>query len=168
MTKVIEIIDRVSDLLGRSASWLSLVLVLVVGLIVVLRYGFQLGSVALQESVMYINGTLFVLGAAYTLKIDGHVRVDVFYARLKQTQRAVVNIVGTLLFLLPAAIFIIWTSWDYVAVSWRIQEGSPESSGLPYVYLLKSLIIVLGVLLGLQGVAELLKSLRILRAPEHD
>jgi TRAP-type mannitol/chloroaromatic compound transport system permease small subunit len=157
-------IDNVAERLGRAAAWLSFVLVLVVGVIVVLRYGFQLGSIALQESVMYINGTLFVLGAGYTLKAQGHVRVDVFYSRFSPRGRALVDSLGALLFLLPAAFFIAWISWDYVAVAWRIREGSPEASGLPFVYLLKTLIIVLPVLLAVQGVSELLKSLRALFA----
>ena len=160
-------IDNVAGRLGRAAAWLSFVLVLVVGVIVVLRYGFQLGSIALQESVMYINGTLFVLGAGYTLKAQGHVRVDVFYSRFSPRGRALVDSLGALLFLLPAAFFIAWISWDYVAVAWRIREGSPEASGLPFVYLLKTLIIVLPVLLAVQGVSELLKSLRALLASKE-
>jgi TRAP-type mannitol/chloroaromatic compound transport system permease small subunit len=160
-------IDNVAERLGRAAAWLSFVLVLVVGVIVVLRYGFQLGSIALQESVMYINGTLFVLGAGYTLKAQGHVRVDVFYSRFSPRGRALVDSLGALLFLLPAAFFIAWISWDYVAVAWRIREGSPEASGLPFVYLLKTLIIVLPVLLAVQGVSELLKSLRALLASKE-
>lgn len=160
-------IDNVAERLGRAAAWLSFVLVLVVGVIVVLRYGFQLGSIALQESVMYINGTLFVLGAGYTLKAQGHVRVDVFYSRFSPRGRALVDSLGALLFLLPAAFFIAWISWDYVAVAWRIREGSPEASGLPFVYLLKTLIIVLPVMLAVQGVSELLKSLRALLASKE-
>jgi TRAP-type mannitol/chloroaromatic compound transport system permease small subunit len=160
-------IDNVAERLGRAAAWLSFVLVLVVGVIVVLRYGFQLGSIALQESVMYINGTLFVLGAGYTLKAQGHVRVDVFYSRFSPRGRALVDSLGALLFLLPAAFFIAWISWDYVAVAWRIREGSPEASGLPFVYLLKTHIIVLPVLLAVQGVSELLKSLRALLASKE-
>jgi len=157
--RVAAAIDNVAERLGRAAAWLSFVLVLVVGVIVVLRYGFQLGSIALQESVMYINGTLFVFGASYTLKAQGHVRVDVFYSRFSPRGRALVDSFGALFFLLPAAFFIASISWDYVAVAWRIREGSPEASGLPFVYLLKTLIIVLPVLLAVQGVAELFKSL---------
>ena len=161
-------IDRVTDALGRSAAWLSVVLVLVVGVIVLLRYGFQIGSIALQESVMYINAALFVLGAGYTLKEQRHVRVDIFYARLGVRGQAAVDIAGTLLFLAPAVAFIAWVSWDYVAVSWRIREGSPEASGLPLVYLLKSMILVLAGALGLQGSAELGRALAVLRRPNRD
>ena len=160
-SRLVAVIDNASETLGRTAAWLSFMLVLVVGVIVVLRYGFQLGSIALQESVMYINGALFVLGAGYTLKAQGHVRVDVFYSRFSLRGRAIVDSLGALLFLLPASFFIAWISWDYVSVAWRIREGSPEASGLPFVYLLKTLLIVLPVLLAVQGVSELTKSLRI-------
>ena len=155
-------IDALSEAIGRAAAWLSLLLVVVMITIVVLRYGLQMGSVALQESVMYINGALFVFGAGYTLKAQRHVRVDIFYSRLSVRGKAIVDCVGALLFLLPAVGFIFFISWDYVALAWRIREGSPETSGLPLVYLLKSLILVLAALLALQGIAELIKSLRTL------
>ena len=155
-------IDALSEAIGRAAAWLSLLLVVVMITIVVLRYGLQMGSVALQESVMYINGALFVFGAGYTLKAQRHVRVDIFYSRLSVRGKAMVDCAGALLFLLPAVGFIFFISWDYVALAWRIREGSPETSGLPLVYLLKSLILVLAALLALQGIAELSKSLRTL------
>ena len=155
-------IDALSEAIGRAAAWLSLLLVVVMITIVVLRYGLQMGSVALQESVMYINGALFVFGAGYTLKAQRHVRVDIFYSRLSVRGKAMVDCAGALLFLLPAVGFIFFISWDYVALAWRIREGSPETSGLPLVYLLKSLILVLAALLALQGIAELIKSLRTL------
>lgn len=155
-------IDALSEATGRAAAWLSLLLVVVMITIVVLRYGLQMGSVALQESVMYINGALFVFGAGYTLKAQRHVRVDIFYSRLSVRGKGIVDCAGALLFLLPAVGFIFFISWDYVALAWRIREGSPETSGLPLVYLLKSLILVLAALLALQGIAELIKSLRTL------
>lgn len=157
-------IDALSEAIGRAAAWLSLLLVVVMITIVVLRYGLQMGSVALQESVMYINGALFVFGAGYTLKAQRHVRVDIFYSRLSVRGKAMVDCAGALLFLLPAVGFIFFISWDYVALAWRIREGSPETSGLPLVYLLKSLILVLAALLALQGIAELIKSLRTLNS----
>lgn len=127
--------------------------------IVVLRYVFQLGSIALQESVIYINALIFTFGVAYTLKEQGHVRVDIFYSRLNEKARAWIDLTGSLLFLIPSACFIVWMSWDYVAVSWRIREGSAESSGLPFVYLLKTALIVLPSLLLLQGISEIAKSI---------
>ena len=138
-------------------------MVLVMALIVALRYIFQIGSIALQESVMYLNALIFTFGAAYTLKENGHVRVDIFYNKLGQKRKAVIDLLGTFLFLLPSATFIAWISWSYVSVSWRIKEGSPEASGLPYVYLLKATIIALALFLILQGVSEAIKSINKIR-----
>ena len=134
-------------------------MVLVMGLIVLLRYVFQIGSIALQESVIYLNAMIFTLGAAYTLKEQGHVRVDVFYNRVSPNARALIDLLGTVVFLGLTAGFIIWASWDYVAISWRIREGSAESSGLPFVYLLKTSLVLLPLLLIVQGVAEALKAI---------
>jgi TRAP-type mannitol/chloroaromatic compound transport system permease small subunit len=120
----------------------------------------------LQESLLYLNALLFVLGSAYTLKHDGHVRVDIFYSRMSSRNKALIDLAGTLLLLLPVCGFILWSSWDYVALSWRVREGSAETSGLPFIYLLKTLILVLAALLSWQGVAEILKALRLLRGGE--
>ena len=133
-------------------------MVLLMASIVALRYLFQFGSVAMQESVMYVNALIFTLGAAYTLKEQGHVRVDIFYSRIRPGRQALVDLVGTCLLLLPCACFIIYASWDYVSVSWRIKESSAEGSGLPFVYLLKATIILFPVLLIIQGISEALKA----------
>jgi TRAP-type mannitol/chloroaromatic compound transport system permease small subunit len=161
-----SLIDSVSDRLGKVFAWLTLTLVVVMAVIVVLRYVFQIGSIALQESVIYINALIFTFGVAYTLKEQGHVRVDIFYSRLGIKQRAIIDLLGSVLFLIPSALFIMWISWDYVSVSWRIREGSAESSGLPYVYLLKSTILLLPALLLLQGLSEATKSISTIRRRE--
>ncbi|MEZ5519544.1 MAG: TRAP transporter small permease subunit [Gammaproteobacteria bacterium] len=153
-------IQAVTGWIGRAVAWLATVLVLVTGLVVLLRYAFQTGSIALQESLIYINALLFTLGAGYTLRHDGHVRVDIFYSRMTNRNRALVDTAGTLFLLLPVCGYILWSSWDYVAFSWRIHEGSAESSGLQIVYLLKSTILVLATFLLWQGIAELLKAIR--------
>lgn len=158
--KLISCIDQLNDRLGRSFAWLALLMVLVTGLIVVMRYAFQLGSIALQESVMYLNALIFTLGAAYTLKEQGHVRVDVFYNRFSNRTRNLIDLIGTVLLLGVSCVFILWASWDYVSVSWRIREGSAESSGLPFVYLLKTCLLILPILLLLQGLAEALRAIR--------
>lgn len=163
MLRISQLIDRINDLLGRSVAWLALAMVLVMALIVVLRYVFQFGSIAMQESVMYFNALVFSLGAAYTLKEQGHVRVDIFYNRLSERGQAVVDLAGGLVFLLPATLFILWVSWDYVALSWRIQETSTEASGLPFVYVLKTTLLLLAGLLALQGVSEIIKAVLRLR-----
>ena len=163
MEKLSLIIDELSNLLGRIFSWLTLTMVIVMAAIVVLRYVFQIGSIALQESIIYINALIFTFGVAYTLKEQGHVRVDIFYSRINEKKRAWVDLFGSLLFLVPSTCFIIWISWDYVAVSWRIREGSAESSGLPFVYLLKAVILVIPALLLLQGISEIMKSSSVIK-----
>lgn len=163
MEKLSLLIDGLSNRLGQLFSWLTLGMVIVMATIVVLRYVFQIGSIALQESVIYINALIFTFGVGYTLKEQGHVRVDIFYRRLSHRQRAWDDLCGTLLLLVPSAVFIIWVSWDYVAISWQIREGSAEASGLPYVYLIKSALLVLPCLLLLQGISELLKAVVTIR-----
>ncbi|MCY4358812.1 MAG: TRAP transporter small permease subunit [Gammaproteobacteria bacterium] len=160
MQEIVRRIDAFTDKLGHWTAWLTLALVLVTGLIVLLRYAFQIGSIALQESIMYLNALIFTMGAAYTLKEQGHVRVDVFYNRLNDRGRLLVDVAGCMLFLFVSCGFILWASWDYVAVAWRVREGSAESSGLPFVYLLKSCLLLLPFLLVVQGVAELLRATR--------
>ncbi len=163
INRIIQSIDYCSERIGRAGSWLALLMVSVMFLIVLLRYVFQIGSIALQESVMYINALIFTVGVGYTLKEQGHVRVDVFYNRLNEKHKALVDMLGCLVFLMLTAGFILWASWDYVAVSWRILEGSPESSGLPLVYLLKTTILLIASFLAIQGIAEFLKSFKKFR-----
>ena len=160
---IVRAIDAFSETTGAVICWLAVAEVLVVLLIVLLRYLFSIGHIGLQESVMYLNSALFAFGAAYTLKVRGHVRVDFFYNRLGTKWRALVDMLGAVLFLGVTGVFIIWASWDYVALSWSSLEASPESSGLPFVFLLKTLIPVLAGLLLLQGVAEFLRSLEQFR-----
>lgn len=163
--KLSSVIDRCTDWIGRTVAWLALVMVLLMVSIVILRYFFQFGSIAMQEAVMYLNAAIFTLGAAYTLKEQGHVRVDIFYSRLSPARRGLVDLLGGLLFLLPAMVCIAWLSWDYVALSWRIREGSAEASGLPLVFLLKSGLLVLAALMLVQGLSELVKDWRRWRHP---
>jgi len=129
---------------------------------VVLRYLFNSGSIALQESITYLHATLFMLGAAWTLKQDGHVRVDIFYSKQSPRRRAWTDLLGTLLLLFPVCGFILFSSLDYVAASWSVQEGSQEAGGLDAVFLLKTAIPVMAVLLMLQGCAIILKNILII------
>lgn len=151
-------IDALSEWSGRAVSWLTLAMVLVTFAIVVLRYVFSLGWIAVQESVLFMHALVFLLGAAFTLKREGHVRVDIFYRKLGAKGRAAVDLAGALLLLLPVCGFIFWVSWDYVAASWALQEGSREAGGLPGVFLLKSAILAMAGLLILQGVAQVLRA----------
>lgn len=155
-------IDALSEVTGRSIAWLTLGTVLVTFGVVVLRYAFQGGSIALQELVSYLHAAVFMLGAAYTLKHDAHVRVDIFYRNFSPRRRAWVDLAGSLLLLLPMCATILLTSRDYVADAWSVMEGSSEAGGLDGVFLLKTVIPVMAVLLLLQGLALALHSLLLL------
>jgi len=161
--RLAAVIDSVNDWIGRTIAWLTLAMIIVVVAIVVGRYFFGVGSQWLTESVTWMHAAVFMLGAAYTLKHDDHVRVDVFYRRAMARRRALIDSAGTLLFLLPFCAFLLYEGIPYMLASWRIGEGSREAGGLPALYLLKALIPIAAALLALQGVAVLLRSILILR-----
>lgn len=158
----VRYIDAFTDRSGRMLAWLSLGMALITAVIVVLRYGFNIGSILAQESVIYMHGSLFLLGAAYALKTGAHVRVDIFYRNFGTRARAWVNALGGIVFLLPLCAFILVSSWDYVSESWAMRETSPEPGGIPAVFLLKTLIPVAAINLALQGIAEVLRSALVL------
>tara|TARA_R110002096_G_scaffold379_7_gene2341 strand:- start:6110 stop:6619 length:510 start_codon:yes stop_codon:yes gene_type:complete len=157
------IIDTFNQKVSSCVAWLTTLMVVTMFSIVVLRYGFNMGSIALQESITYMHGLVFMLAIAHTLKIDGHVRVDIFYQLFGSKGRAWVNLIGSLCLLLPVCIFIIYISWDYVQTSWSYLEGSREAGGLDAVFLLKSLVPLMAALLLLQGLSEAMKSICTLR-----
>lgn len=150
-------LEGFNDGVGRLISWLSLFMVLVTFAVVVLRYWFDLGWIAMQESVTYMHAILFLAGAAYTLRHQGHVRVDIFYRTFSERTRAWVDLFGGLFLLLPVCLFIFFESWEYVSQSWAVYEGSREAGGIEGVYLLKSMILVMASLLVMQGVASVLR-----------
>jgi len=161
---VIKALDTLSLRTGRAISWLTFAMVAVTFLVVVLRYLFSLGWVWMQESVVWMHSLVFLVGAAYTLQRDEHVRVDIFYREMSHTRRALVDALGVLVFLLPFCAFVVWSSWDYVVSSWRMGEGSREAGGLPYPFtpLLKSAILLMAGLIACQGIAQLLRSILVL------
>lgn len=161
-------IDRLNRLLGRSLAWLSVLLVLLTVSVVLLRYGFQRGSSALQELTLYAHGLLFLGAAAWALQRDSHVRVDVFYRRFSRRRQALIDLTGTLFLLLPLCLFLAWNCWDYVAASWARREGSADSGGLPFVYIQKSFILLLVAGLLLQALAQIIKTLAVLAGLRHD
>lgn len=163
-----DALDRLSEMTGRIIAWLTLAMVLTTASIVVLRYLFNSGSIALQESVTYLHATVFMLGAAYTLKHDAHVRVDIFYQQLAPHARAWIDLLGTLLLLFPVCLFMLFSSAGYVGSAWAIREGSREAGGLDGVYLLKTAIPVMAVLLLLQGVSMLLRNMLVLAGQPPD
>ena len=159
---IADALDRLAETTGRLLAWLTLAMVLTTVTIVILRYLFNSGSIALQESVTYLHATVFMLGAAYTLKHDAHVRVDIIYQKLTPRGRAWVDLLGTLLLLFPVCLFMLYSSLDYVASSWAIQEGSREAGGLDGVYLLKTAMPVMAILLLLQGCSMLLRNILLI------
>ena len=167
LLRLAGLITRVNEWIGRSVAWLTVAMVLVYFALVILRYVMDFGSIALQESVSYMHALVFMLAASWTLAQDGHVRVDIFYTRLSATGRAWVNLLGSLIFLLPISLFIFWVSLDYVADSWAQNDGrgehSAESSGLPWVWLLKTAIPLMALQLALQGLAQAINNLNVIR-----
>ncbi|MES9853019.1 MAG: TRAP transporter small permease subunit [Candidatus Thiodiazotropha sp. L084R] len=157
-----KVFEGINERLGQAVSWLSLLMVLVTVAVVILRYVFELGWIWLQESVTFMHAALFLIGAAYTLKHEGHVRVDIVYRKFSERGRAWVDLIGTLTLLLPVCLFIFFSSWDYVSQSWSLYEGSREVGGLDGVFLLKTLILVMATLLVLQGFSIAIRCLSTL------
>lgn len=158
----IRLLDSLTQITGTTTAWLTGIMVVVTAIVVGLRHLFGIGSVALQESVTYMHAAVFMLGAAYTLKQDGHVRVDILHKKMSPHARAWVEVLGSLLFTLPVMLFIGWGSLDFVRESWRIGEGSTDSGGIGGVYLLKTLLPVMALSVSLQAIAELLRNLLVL------
>ena len=163
--RLADAIDRLNTAVGRVAMWGSLFIVLAGFSVVVLRYLFGTGSLALSESVIYAQAALFLLASPLTLRTGGHVRVDVFYGTASPRTKALVDLAGSLVFLLPFAGVLVLFSVPYAARSWSLMEHSREASGLPLVYLLKTLIPVFAVLLGLQGIAQAIRAALVLLGP---
>ncbi|MFI2811147.1 MULTISPECIES: TRAP transporter small permease subunit [Microbulbifer] len=155
-------LDRLATATGRLLGWFTLAMVLLQSAVVILRYGFNGGSLALQDTVVYLHGAVFMLGLAYALQTDSHVRVDVFYRRMGPRGKAWVNAVGTLVFLLPLCAFILAGSWHFVTSSWAVREAGASADSLGGIFLLKSLVPLAAFTLALQGVAQLARALATL------
>ena len=159
LSKLLNRTESFIDWCGRSVSWLSLLLVLVTFFVVVLRYVFDSGSIALQETTTYLHASVFLIGMAYTMQQDAHVRVDIFYAGFSNEKKAWVDLFGALFLLLPFMLFITWVSWQYIVDSWTVLESSREAGGLPGVFLLKSLILAMTLLLSLQALTQIVRNI---------
>lgn len=166
LTALARYIDLLNDAIGRAVTWIALAMVLVQVVIVLMRYVFGIGSIMVQESMIYMHATLFMAAAGYTLLFDGHVRIDIFYREASARKQALVDLIGTFLFLIPVCILVGWVSWPYVSRSWAVLEASPETSGIPAVFLLKSLIPAFAVLVGLQGIASAVRAAMVLAGIE--
>ena len=166
-------LSMISTFIGRLAAWLVLFMTLMQFIVVIMRYVFSYGSIQMQESIWYMHGLLFMLGAAYTLVKDGHVRLDVFYRDARERTKAWINLAGSVIILLPFCIVNFDNVWIFVSNSWAVREGSAEATGLPYLYLFKSVILIFFILLVIEGISLAIKSLltlcsRTLPKPEPD
>lgn len=172
MDHLANIIDNTNRIIGKTVAWFALIMVVVQFAVVVARYVFGVGHLWAQESIIYMHAFLFMLGAAYTLSEDGHVRVDIFYRAASTRYRMYVDFFGALFLLLPVSLCIVWISWGYVESSWRVLEGSMEASGIPGVFLLKTAIPVFGILMAAQGVVMMIRASLALSGrwtpPSHD
>lgn len=164
-TSVSDRIDRFSEVTGRLTSWLTLFMILLTCVVVIMRYVFATGEIWLQESVVWMHAAVFMAGAAYTLRHEEHVRVDVFYRRMSPVRQAWVDLVGVVALLFPVCAFLFWKSFDFVAASWAIREASRESGGLPYPFipLLKTVLLLMPATVILQGLSLSLRALRTIR-----
>jgi TRAP-type mannitol/chloroaromatic compound transport system permease small subunit len=162
IAKLADRIDRLTTGIGRAVAWLTLTIVLLQFALVVARYLFGLGSIWVTEAVIYGHAALFMLAAAWTLRAGGHVRVDVFYADALPRTKAMIDLAGALLLLLPFAFVLVWLSVPYAARSWVILERSQEASGLPLVFVLKSFIPIFAVMMALQGIAQAIRAMTAL------
>lgn len=170
LSQIATSISDINRAIGRLISWSTLLLVILVFVLAVLRYAFKIGSIPLQETVLYLFSIVFMFGASYTLADDGHVRVDMLYNNYSEHKKAWVNLLGTVFLLLPVCLLIIETSYGYVKISWAIGESSGEAGGLPYLYLFKSLLLIMPALLMLQGLAVIMQSIITLqkKGSKHD
>ncbi len=158
MTVLADRINRLTAAIGRAVAWLVLAVVLLQFALVVARYLFGVGSVWLTETVIYAHAAVFMLAAAWTLQLGGHVRVDIFYADASARAKALIDLAGSVLLLLPFALVLLLLAVPYAARSWAILEHSQEQSGLPLVFVLKTLIPLFALLMALQGIAQAIRA----------
>ena len=163
LSKIAQWINQLNYRMGQMISWLTLILVALVIIVVLSRYLLGIGSIAIQESVTYVHAVIFMLGLAFTLQRGGHVRVDIFYRDFSARRKAIVDLIGTVIFLLPFCGLILFGSWDYVMASWSIKESSSETGGIAAVYLLKTLMLFMPITLALQGLAQIIDSVLVLK-----
>lgn len=165
LARLADRLDLINRSVGALVRWLALFMVLLQFGVVVLRYVYGISFIFLNEGVLYMHAALFMLGAGYTLLVDGHVRVDIFYAKFATRGRAVIDALGAVIFLLPSLAVLAWWSWPSVRNSWAVMEGAISVGGIPASFLLKSLVPAFCVLLAIQGLACLLRDLSRIAAP---
>ena len=168
LLRISRAVDWLNDQVGRRVWWLALALVLVQFAVVVLRYAFGTSYIKMQESVLYLHAAVFMLGAGYTWLYDGHVRVDIFYGEASPRKRALVDLTGVLIAVVPFCVIVLWVSWPFVRRSWAILEGPLFYGGIPAVFVLKTLIPLFALLLLLQGLSIVLRAILVLAGRQKD
>ena len=168
LASLARVIDAINERIGRTIAWAALAMVLVQFTVVVMRYVFGIGSILMQESVIYLHAILFLIGSGYTLLHDGHVRLDIFYRDASVRTKALVDLWGSIGLLIPVTVLIWWFSWPYVAGSWEVLEGSRETSGIHAVFLLKTVILVFAALMFVQGISVLARSILTLKGRQQE
>ncbi|WP_309084737.1 TRAP transporter small permease subunit [Chelativorans sp.] len=164
---IVRAISGLNWLIGSIFSWLALAIVLVCFTVVVQRYVFSISFVWMQDLYVWLNGAMFTAVAAFALLRNDHVRVDIFYRPAATRTKALIDLIGVVVFLLPFCWIVYRYGWPFVARSWRIYEGSPNTGGLGGLYILKSFILVFAGLVALQGIAMALRSILVLAGSEH-
>lgn len=168
LIKISSLFDKINEFVGKNISWFIILMVVVQLAIVMSRYIYGIGFLKLQELLIYLHGSLFTLAAGYTLLKDEHVRVDLIYREASQKYKSLINIFGSLIFLIPFCLLTFSTSLPYVRRSWKILEGSPETSGLNAVFILKTVLIIFPILLLLQSFSIIIRSSVSLIRKEND
>ncbi len=168
LKKISRAIDAFTEVIGLGVAWLTTALVLNVFYDVIMRYVFHHGNIAVQEMEWHIFSVIFLIGAAWTLKEDGHVRVDILYTKFSTKQKAWVDFVCTFIFLIPFCIIVIYASLSFIEASWAVREVSPDPGGLPGRYILKSMIPLGFVLLIIQGISQAIKNFLVIAGQEEE
>ena len=162
LERFVNFVDSLSDKIGYLVGWMTTLMVLIVFYDTVMRYAFNKGNVALQELEWHLFAIVFLLGAAYTLKEKGHVRVDILYVNLSKKTKAWIDFLGMFIFLIPFSVMVILSTKGFIMNSWAIREISPDPGGLPARYILKTMIPLGFSLLIVQGLSEAAKNFMVI------
>ncbi len=168
LKKISQFIDALNEKTGLFAAWLTTFMVITVVYDVIMRYGFKKGNIAVQEMEWHIFAVVFLIGAAYALKKDAHVRVDILYTKLSAKKRAWIDLLGTFIFLIPFCILVIYSTTTFIESSWAVREVSPDPGGLPCRYILKAMIPAGFFLLILQGISQAIKNILVIAGKESE
>ncbi|MFT6733757.1 MAG: TRAP-type mannitol/chloroaromatic compound transport system permease small subunit [Polaribacter sp.] len=158
-----KILDNLSQTIGRLVAWLTLLMIGFSLFNILSSWLFNSNSIAIQESITWMHGFNFLLATAYTLNSNEHVRVDIFYAKMKEHNKALVDLIGSVFLLAPTAIFIVWASWPAFYLSWRVGESSSEPGGLPMLFILKALLLIMPLFLLIETINQIIKNLNIIK-----